>query len=75
MPHDTSPIIDDIPKAGHDDPRRQAHTSTMRKRLVAGEGVARLCQELGLAWLKRQADVGDELVAQRKRMAEKRPCQ
>jgi hypothetical protein len=47
--------------------------AAMRKRLAAGEGVARLYQEPGLAWLERQADVAEELVAQRKRTAENHP--
>jgi hypothetical protein len=47
--------------------------TTMRKRLAAGELVARMYQESGLAWLERQAEVAEELVAQRKRMAEHRP--
>jgi hypothetical protein len=44
----------------------------MRTRLVAGEAVARMYQEPGLAWLERQAEVAEELVAQRKRMARNR---
>jgi hypothetical protein len=47
--------------------------ATMRKRLAAGEAVARMYQEPGLAWLERQAEVTEELVAQRKRTAENRP--
>jgi hypothetical protein len=47
--------------------------ATMRKRLAAGEAVARMYQEPGLAWLERQAVVTEELVAQRKRTAENRP--
>jgi hypothetical protein len=46
---------------------------TMRKRLAAGEAVARMYQEPGLAWLERQAEVAEELVAQRTRTAENRP--
>jgi hypothetical protein len=45
----------------------------MRKRLAAGEQVARMYQEPGLAWLKRQAEVAEELVAGRKRTAENHP--
>ena len=45
----------------------------MRKRLAAGEQVARMYQEPGLAWLERQAEVAEELVAQRKRTPENRP--
>ena len=44
----------------------------MRKRLAAGEQVARMYQEPGLAWLERQAEVAEELVAQRKRTTENR---
>jgi hypothetical protein len=36
-----------------------------RQRLAAGEQVARMYQEPGLAWLERQAEVAEELVAQR----------
>jgi hypothetical protein len=39
--------------------------ATMRQRLAAGEHVARMYQEPGLAWLERQAEVAEELVAQR----------
>jgi len=44
-----------------------------RQRLAAGEQVARMYQEPGLAWLERQAEVAEELVAQRKRTTENRP--
>ena len=47
--------------------------AVMRQRLAAGEEVARMYQEPGLAWLERQADVAEDLVAQRKRTAENRP--
>jgi hypothetical protein len=47
--------------------------AAMRKRLAAGEAVARMYQEPGLAWLERQAEVTEELVAQRKRTAENLP--
>ena len=47
--------------------------ATMRTPLAAGEAVARMYQEPGLAWLERQAQVAEELVAQRKRSAENRP--
>ena len=47
--------------------------ATMRTRLAAGEAVARKYQEPGLAWLERQAQVAEELVAQRKRSALNRP--
>jgi hypothetical protein len=39
--------------------------AVMRRRLAAGEQVARMYQEPGLAWLERQAEVAEELVAQR----------
>jgi hypothetical protein len=45
----------------------------MGQRLAAGEQVARMYQEPGLAWLKRQAEVAEELVAGRKRTAENHP--
>ena len=45
----------------------------MRERLAAGEQVARMYQEPGLAWLERQAEVAEELVALVKRTAENRP--
>jgi hypothetical protein len=47
--------------------------ATIRKRLAAGEAVACLYQEPGLAWLERQAEVAEELVAKRKRTADNRP--
>ena len=47
--------------------------AAMRRRLAAGEQVARMYQEPGLAWLERQAEVAEELVAQRKRTTENRP--
>jgi hypothetical protein len=46
--------------------------AAMRLRLAAGEQVARMYQEPGLAWLERQAEVAEELVAQRKRTTENR---
>jgi hypothetical protein len=39
--------------------------AVMRKRLAAGEAVARMYQEPGLAWLERQAEVAEDLVAER----------
>jgi len=39
--------------------------AVMRQRLAAGEAVARMYQEPGLAWLERQAEVAEELVAER----------
>jgi hypothetical protein len=52
--------------------------AAMRRRLAAGEQVARMYvarmyQEPGLAWLERQAEVAEELVADRKRTTENRP--
>jgi hypothetical protein len=38
----------------------------MRRRLAAGEEVTRMYQEPGLAWLERQAEVAEDLVARRK---------
>jgi hypothetical protein len=40
--------------------------AVMRRRLAAGEQVARMYQELRLVWLERQAEVCEELVAQPK---------
>lgn len=40
-------------------------TAVMRQRLAAGEQVARMYTEPGLAWLERQAEVAEALVAQR----------
>ena len=37
----------------------------MSRRLAAGEQVARMYQEPGLAWLERQAEVAEELAAGR----------
>ena len=37
----------------------------MRQRLAAGQEVARMYQEPGLAWLERQAEVAEELVVGR----------
>ena len=47
--------------------------AAMRLRLAAGEQVVRMYQEPGLAWLERQAEVAEELVAQRKRTGEDCP--
>jgi hypothetical protein len=47
--------------------------AVMRQHLAAGEQVARMYQEPGLAWLERQAEVAEDLVAQRKRTTENRP--
>jgi hypothetical protein len=38
--------------------------AAMRLQLVAGQQVARIYQEPGLAWLERQAEVVEEQVAQ-----------
>ena len=39
--------------------------AVMRERLGAGEQVARMYQEPGLAWLERQAEVAETLIAER----------
>jgi hypothetical protein len=39
--------------------------AVIRQRLAAGEQVARMYQEPGLAWLERQAEVAENLVAER----------
>ena len=39
--------------------------AVMRQRVAAGEQVARMYQEPGLAWLERQAEVMEDLVAER----------
>jgi hypothetical protein len=44
----------------------------MRTRLAAGEQVARMYQEPGLAWLKRQAEATEDLVAERQLAAKRR---
>ena len=44
-----------------------------RQRLAAGEQVSRMYQEPGLAWLERQAEVAEDLVAGRKRTPEDGP--
>jgi hypothetical protein len=38
----------------------------MRKRLAAGEEVARMYQEPGLAWLERQAEAAEDLISERR---------
>ena len=43
--------------------------AVMHTRLAAGEQVARMYQESGLAWLERQAEVMEELVAERQSAA------
>jgi hypothetical protein len=39
--------------------------AVMRQRLAAGEAVARMYQEPGLAWLERQAAAAEDLLAER----------
>jgi hypothetical protein len=39
--------------------------AAMRQRLAAGEEVARIYQEPGLAWLERQAEAAEDLIAER----------
>ena len=39
--------------------------AVMRRRLAAGEEVARMYQEPALAWLERQAEVAEDVVADR----------
>jgi hypothetical protein len=43
--------------------------AVIRRRLAAGERVARMYQEPGLAWLERQAEVAEQLVADRQASA------
>jgi hypothetical protein len=43
--------------------------TVMRQRLAAGEQVARMYQEPGLAWLERQAEVAEDLFAERQAAA------
>jgi hypothetical protein len=38
--------------------------AVMRQRLAAGEEVARMSQEPGLAWLERQAKAAEDLIAE-----------
>jgi hypothetical protein len=45
--------------------------AAMRRRLAAGEQVARMYQEPGLAWLERQAEVAEDLVAERQAAAKR----
>jgi len=47
--------------------------AVMRQRLAAGEEVARMYQEPGLAWLERQAEVAEDLVADRQSTAKHHP--
>jgi hypothetical protein len=46
--------------------------AVMRQRLAAGEQVARMYQEPGLAWLERQAEVAEDLVAERQAAVKRR---
>ena len=43
----------------------------MRERLAAGEQVARMYQEPGLAWLERQAEAAEDLVTGRQSAAKR----
>jgi hypothetical protein len=43
--------------------------AVMRQRLAAGEQVARMYQEPGLAWLERQAEAAEDLLAERQATA------
>jgi len=45
--------------------------AVMRQRLAAGEVMARMYQEPGLAWLERQAEVAEDLVAERQAGADR----
>jgi hypothetical protein len=45
--------------------------AVMRQRLAAGEQVARMYQEPGLAWLERQAEAAEDLVAERRAAAKR----
>jgi hypothetical protein len=45
--------------------------AVMRQRLAAGEQVARMYQEPGLAWLERQAEAAEALVAERQAAAKR----
>jgi hypothetical protein len=47
----------------HKAPANRQVTAVMRQRLAAWEQVARMYQEPGLAWLERQAEVAEDLVA------------
>jgi hypothetical protein len=40
--------------------------AVMRQRLAAGKAVARMYQEPGLAWLERQAQAAEEVIAERR---------
>jgi hypothetical protein len=40
--------------------------AVMRQRLAAGEQMARMYQEPGLAWLERQAEAAEQLLAERR---------
>ena len=47
--------------------------AVMRERLAAGQEVARMYQEPGLAWLERQAEVIEDLVAERQAATKRHP--
>jgi hypothetical protein len=53
--------------------RHRQLIAATRPRLAAGEQVARMYQEPGLAWLERQAEVAEDLVGERNRTTENRP--
>ena len=65
--------LDLLPTSGQEVAANRQLIAAMRLRLAAGEQVARMYQEPGLAWLERQAEVAEELVARRKRATENRP--
>ena len=45
--------------------------AAMRRRLAAGEQAAGMYQGPGLAWLERQAEIGEDLVAERQAAAKR----
>jgi hypothetical protein len=50
---------------GHKAAANRQLIAVMRQRLAAGEQVARMYQEPGLAWLERQAEAAEGLLAER----------
>ena len=50
---------------GHNAAANRQLIAVMRQRLAAGEQVARMYQEPGLAWLERQAEAAEGLLAER----------
>ena len=44
--------------------------AVMRERLAAGQEVARMYQEPGLAWLERQAQTAEELITERRNLGQ-----